>query len=86
MQYLIFIHANINHSMNPYPLVLDSKDKIKFVRSFIHELKTDKEMSLFLVLNPDEIGYFDFGYIARKRETINEIEKNLKESRYGNVR
>lgn len=72
--------------MNSSAIAIDSKEKIKFVRSFINELKADKDISLFLVLNIDEIGYFDFGYVCRKWETIGDIEKSLKESRYSTVR
>lgn len=40
----------------------------------------------FITINYSECGFYDFEYVTKRGQTINDIEKNLKENKYETVR
>lgn len=68
-------------------LKIDTKQKIKYIRNFIHDLRVPTSpTSSFININPNECGFFDYDYITKKRKSIGDIDKDLKENKYQYVK
>lgn len=61
---------------------IDTRDKNRYIKTYLQELKANVELVPFFIINSNETGFFDFEYITRKRISFAEIEKNLKDNRY----
>lgn len=67
-------------------LKIDSRQKIKYIRSFLAELKSNPSASPFMTINISECGFYDFEFITRRRKTIAQIDKDTKDNKYDSVR
>ena len=65
---------------------IDSRDKIRYIKNYLNELKTNPEVMPFFTINVDESGFIDYEYITRRRHSFNDIEKRLKENSYDNIK
>lgn len=66
---------------------IDSREKIRSIKNYLTELKSNPELMPLFTINVEESGFIDYDYITRRRHTFTDIQKKLlKENNYDNIK
>ena len=65
---------------------IDSRDKIRYIKNYLNELKSNPEVMPFFTINVEESGFIDYEFVTRRRHNLSDIERRLKENSYDNIK